>query len=62
MLKSGSVAGLGLRGLMLWPSGAMGSDSGFLAEAGWKAVPKNVKAMYAKEDRRFSQEPEYYGI
>ena len=47
---------------MLWPSGVTGSDSGFLAEAGWKAVPKNVKAMYVKGDRRFGQEPEYYGI
>ena len=57
MLKSGSVAGLGLWGLHLWSSGATGSDSGFLAEAGWKAVPKNVKAMYAKEDRRFVRNP-----
>ena len=47
---------------MSWPAGVTEDDQQVLAEAGWKAVPKNVKAMYVKGWRRSGQEPEYYGI
>ena len=53
VLKPGGVAGLVSRVRTSWPAGVTGGDWDFLAEAGWKAVPKNVKAMYAKGSRRF---------